>query len=310
MTIADFALFGAVPRFAPALQPHPAQDLERLAPLLQGVFERRYFANHGPLAQRLDAELAGLLGRRHAVCVVNWQLAVMLALKALDANGGVGLPERTRPGTHEALAWCGLNDVGGEAAWADVSDALSSAATHPARVLLLSLQAGEWIDAGEGGCIATDDDELAARLRTLRNFHPSHTERSGLLFRTNAKISEAQAAQALAALQGLDSRRAAQVQVHARLAAALDAPIQQRLQSAGHDIAAGLVLDWSGSQLDAAQAARLLAAEGVPTQRRDGWLTLPCHAGIDTGSVLALAERLNAIWREAAALHIAMEVLA
>lgn len=68
---------------------------------------------------------------------------------------------------------------------------------------MFSFHATKVLSGLEGGCIATNDDALAERLRTMRSFH----DRPGAprdLLRFNAKISEAQAAMLLLGLDRLD----------------------------------------------------------------------------------------------------------
>jgi dTDP-4-amino-4,6-dideoxyglucose len=67
---------------------------------------------------------------------------------------------------------------------------------------VFSFHATKILNGAEGGCIATDDDQLAETLRAMRSFHDGGT--AGGAFRLNAKISEAQAAMALLGLRHLD----------------------------------------------------------------------------------------------------------
>ncbi|WP_341963555.1 aminotransferase class I/II-fold pyridoxal phosphate-dependent enzyme [Pseudomonas sp. RC10] len=71
------------------------------------------------------------------------------------------------------------------------------------RAEIFSFHATKILSGAEGGCITTNDDALAARLRTLRSFHASDEHASGIL-RLNAKLSEAQAAMILLGLRHLD----------------------------------------------------------------------------------------------------------
>ncbi|MBI5783958.1 MAG: aminotransferase class I/II-fold pyridoxal phosphate-dependent enzyme [Rhodocyclales bacterium] len=64
---------------------------------------------------------------------------------------------------------------------------------------VFSFHATKVLNGTEGGCITTNDDILAARLRTIRSFHPSE-EFAVVPLRINAKMSEAQAAFALLGL--------------------------------------------------------------------------------------------------------------
>ncbi|MCW2308635.1 DegT/DnrJ/EryC1/StrS family aminotransferase [Rhodobium gokarnense] len=78
-------------------------------------------------------------------------------------------------------------------------------------VEVFSFHATKIVNGAEGGCITTNDDELAARLRTVANFHRSPADRDCKV-RINAKMTEAQAAMALMALsefeQYVDRNRA------------------------------------------------------------------------------------------------------
>jgi dTDP-4-amino-4,6-dideoxygalactose transaminase len=67
---------------------------------------------------------------------------------------------------------------------------------------VFSFHATKVLSAAEGGCISTDDDELAARLRNIRSSygagHSVHVRRTA-----NGRMSEAQAAIALLSLKSL-----------------------------------------------------------------------------------------------------------
>jgi dTDP-4-amino-4,6-dideoxy-D-glucose transaminase len=76
-----------------------------------------------------------------------------------------------------------------------------------------SFHATKLINAAEGGCITTNDDEVAARLRTLRSFSPAH-EFADVQPRMNGKMSEAQATMALLSLQDVDKNMSANRERH------------------------------------------------------------------------------------------------
>lgn len=67
-----------------------------------------------------------------------------------------------------------------------------------------SFHATKIISGAEGGCLTTNDDELAKRARTIRNFHNAETF-ANVGLRINGKMSEAQAAMALLSLDQYDS---------------------------------------------------------------------------------------------------------
>lgn len=231
----------------------PEEEAFRSA--FQGIFDRRFFANHGPLEQQLDAALADYLGVRHAVSMVNGTAALAILLRALDLQGEVILPSFTFPATAQALVWAGLkpvfSDVDPETqaisagivegligphtsavlgvhVWGRACDPEGLAALADRRGLTLlfdaahamgcsyrgkriggfgraemfSFHATKILNGAEGGCITTNDDDLAVRLRAMRSFHDVVPPVPGLL-RMNAKISEAQAAMTLLGLDQL-----------------------------------------------------------------------------------------------------------
>jgi dTDP-4-amino-4,6-dideoxygalactose transaminase len=83
-----------------------------------------------------------------------------------------------------------------------------------------SFHATKVLNGGEGGCITTNDAGLAARLRTIRNFHPGETF-VPVPTRMNGKMSEAQAALALLSLRQLPASIEANRRRHAAYAAVL-----------------------------------------------------------------------------------------
>ncbi|MBT6460486.1 MAG: aminotransferase class I/II-fold pyridoxal phosphate-dependent enzyme [Planctomycetaceae bacterium] len=66
-----------------------------------------------------------------------------------------------------------------------------------------SFHATKVLCGAEGGCLTTNDDELAGLIRTARNFHVSETF-ANVVPRINGKMTEAQAAITLLSLQDLD----------------------------------------------------------------------------------------------------------
>ncbi len=232
-------------------------ECDRLLEAIDGIFERRHYANHGPLERELDRRLAERLGVRHAVSVTNGTVAIMLLLSCLELEGDVIVPSFTFPGTVQALSWCGLEPVfcdvdpvthnlsaelveplirpGRTAAvlgvhlWGrpcdpDGLEALCAryqipllfdaahgfGCEHRGRPVgnfglaeTFSMHATKVLNGAEGGCITTNSDELADRLRTSRTFHETEA-RAAVPLRLNAKISEMQAAIALCSLDELD----------------------------------------------------------------------------------------------------------
>lgn len=69
---------------------------------------------------------------------------------------------------------------------------------------VFSFHATKVLSAAEGGCICTNDDELAARLRNIRSSYGAGPARQ-VLRTSNGRMSEAQAAVALLSLESFDS---------------------------------------------------------------------------------------------------------
>jgi len=253
--IGEWAAFGGAPAFSAPL--HVAQvnlpPWHEVEASFRGIFERRYFANHGPLVRELEGRLAELFGVRHAVCVTNGTVALTVLAATLGLEGEVIVPAFTFPATVQAISWAGLTPVlcdvdptthmvtedtlgpcitGRTAAILAVHlwgrpcqpERLESfAARHGLKLFFdachgiggtcggrriggfgdgeaFSFHATKVVGGGEGGCVTTNDDDTAAKLRTIRNFHPSETF-CAVPMRMNGKMSEAQAAMTLLGLK-------------------------------------------------------------------------------------------------------------
>ena len=256
-SIADWAIFGGQPAFAAPI--HVGQLClplwDGVEAAVRGIFERQWYANHGPLVHQLEQAFAEFIGVRHAIAVTNGTIALMIMAKALDMVGEVIVPAFTFPATAQALSWAGLTPVFGDVdpgthnlsakaardlvtprtrailgvhLWGRACDPTglrelaqefglrlvydachAVACTHRGArigglgdVEAFSFHATKILSATEGGCITTNDDALAARIRTIRSFHPGETH-APVSLRINGKMSEAQAAFALLSLADL-----------------------------------------------------------------------------------------------------------
>lgn len=255
MKTPSFALFGAKPAFE---NPLPIGQLyfpswERYEAAMRGIFDRQYYNNNGPLHDELEEKLRQFLGVKHAICVSNATLGLMMVADAMGLSGKVILPAFTFIASAQSLSWAGLEPVfcdvdldthqidlgqinalinkdvsaimgvnlwGGACnptALADLARAngvqLYFDSAHAfgcavdgvrignfGRAEVFSFHANNILSATEGGCICTDDDDLAARLRSIR---PSYgVEKPVNIVRVaNARMSEAQAAIALMSLE-------------------------------------------------------------------------------------------------------------
>lgn len=134
-----------------------------------------------------------------------------------------------------------------------------------------SFHATKVVNAAEGGCIATDDDELAARARTIRSFHPGE-HYAAVTARINGKMSEAQAGLALLSLAELESNITANRSRHIIYQQRLgDLPGMRLLTPEAHDTSnhqyVTVVIDSERAGLSRDQLALLLDAENIMCRR-------------------------------------------
>src|SRR3989304_6315826 len=97
MTTSSFAFFGAKPAFD---KPIPIGQLyfpswERYESAFRGIFSRQYYNNNGPLHGELEEKLQHFLGVKHAICVSNATLCLMMVADAMELSGKVILPAFT-----------------------------------------------------------------------------------------------------------------------------------------------------------------------------------------------------------------------
>lgn len=220
---------------------------------MQGIFERRYYTNHGPIVLELEEALSDFLQVRHAICVTNATIGLLMAADALGLSGSVILPSHTFIATAQSLKWNGLRPVfcdvdpethhiDPEAAsrlidkdvsgilgvhlWGGACDIsglqevcdqhglklyFDAAHAFGCRVAerpvggfgeleVFSFHATKVLNATEGGCVTTNDDDLAARLRNIRSSYGAGPP-VPVTKTSNGRMSEAQAAFALISLR-------------------------------------------------------------------------------------------------------------
>jgi dTDP-4-amino-4,6-dideoxygalactose transaminase len=211
--------------------------------MLDGILARRYYTNHGPLAQELEARLAEAHAVRHAVAVTNPAIALIMTLEALGLRGAVAMSALAPRGWVQAVTWAGLTplfcDV--DAAGFELTAATARAGLTPdasailagpadARGGLAALAVAHGLalvaegtpaaghevgllampglgdDAG-AACLLTDDGALAARLRNIRSSygagHPVPVVRTA-----NGRLSDVQAAMSLLSLETAEAATA------------------------------------------------------------------------------------------------------
>lgn len=261
MSAADFALFGATPCFDEII---PVGQMyfpswERYTEAMRGIFEREYYTNQGPLTDALEEKLQQFLGVKHAICVTNATIGLMMAAQALGLKGKVITPSFTFIATAQSLSWAGLEPVfcdvdrltqqvtpefiapllspdtsailavnlwGGSckpaelSAWAKqqgIPIFFDSAHAFGCRteagiigsfgeMEVFSFHATKILSATEGGCVCTNDDTLAARLRNIRSSYGAGYPVE-VVKTANGRMSEAQAAIALMSLEDFPKNR-------------------------------------------------------------------------------------------------------
>ena len=255
MTLSSFAHFGAQPLFD---KPLPIGQLyfpswQRYEAACRGIFERQYYNNNGPLLGEFEDKLRRFLKVKHAICVTNATLGLIMAADAMQLTGKVIVPAFTFIASVQAISWAGLEpvfcdihpethqiDIGKIEALIDPDvsaimgvnlwggsclpkELVELAKVHGLKLYfdsahafgstvdgvpignfgdaeVFSFHATKVLSAMEGGCICTNDDELAARLRSIRPSYGSEKPVS-IVRVANARMSEAQAAVGLMSLE-------------------------------------------------------------------------------------------------------------
>lgn len=273
--IETLAVFGGTPRFSRILPVGQLYfpDWESYEAEMRGIFEREYFTNHGPLARQFEQELADFLEVRHALCVTNATVGLVIVSVALSLTGKVIVPSFTFIASAQALTWAGLEPVfcdvevstghlsvelAEELITEDVKGILGvnlwggtcgprdfeSLAHHHGLSLffdsaqafgctasgrrlggygaaeVFSFHATKTLNSTEGGCITTNDDDLAARMRNIRSSYGAGSP-VDVPITTNGRFSEAQAALGRLSLSRFHANVERNAQLWARYAQAL-----------------------------------------------------------------------------------------
>ncbi|MDR2507587.1 MAG: aminotransferase class I/II-fold pyridoxal phosphate-dependent enzyme [Candidatus Accumulibacter sp.] len=258
---ADLAILGGEALFAQKLPAGQVNipEWERFEKISTGIFERKYYSNHGPLAQEFEERLIALFGTKHACTVTNATIGLALASKISGLKPGdrVIVPAFTFAATVQALTWAGLIPVFcdvdplthtmtaqtaapllngpdsreirailGVHLWGNACDIESLDALAREHGLLLffdaahavgcthkgisfgnfgacevfSFHAAHALNSTEGGCVATNDDELAERVRNIRSSYGRHAT-VPIPVNANGRFSEMQAAFGLLSLE-------------------------------------------------------------------------------------------------------------
>lgn len=109
----DLAINGALPAYEQPLhvgRPNIGSR-EKFMHYVDGIFDRRWLTNNGPLVQELEQRIADYLGVRHCVAICNGTVALEIAIRALGLASEVIVPSYTFIATAHALHWQGITPV-------------------------------------------------------------------------------------------------------------------------------------------------------------------------------------------------------
>jgi dTDP-4-amino-4,6-dideoxygalactose transaminase len=261
-TTKDFALFGAPPVFdkhIPIGQRY-FPSAQRYEAAFRGIFERQYYTEYGPLNRQLEQSLQQFLGVKHAICVTNETVALMMVANAMELTGKVILPAFNHIAAAQSLSWAGLEPVfcdvdpdtyqididqvsklidqdvsaimgvnlwggacnfqaltklakdSGVQLYFDSAHAFGCAVDgvrigNFGRAEVFSFHQSNILNATEGGCICTNDDELAAKLRVMRSSAGAGNVPAEVTKTVNGRMSEAQCAIALISLEDFSANQ-------------------------------------------------------------------------------------------------------
>lgn len=94
----------------PVTKPFLPQQEEYLK-YLDGIWQRQWLTNMGPLASELEMELKSHLGLNHLLFVTNGTIALQLALKALNITGEVITTPFSFVATTSSIVWEGCTPI-------------------------------------------------------------------------------------------------------------------------------------------------------------------------------------------------------
>lgn len=85
--------------------------IEEYRELLEGVWDRNWLTNNGPLVQQLEEELKSKLGLDHLLYVTNGTIALQLAIKALGLTREIITTPFSYVATTSSIVWEGCKPV-------------------------------------------------------------------------------------------------------------------------------------------------------------------------------------------------------
>jgi dTDP-4-amino-4,6-dideoxygalactose transaminase len=86
----------------------PIEEYEKF---LQGIWERNWFTNNGPLVKELEQSLKKYLGSEHLLFLGNGTIAIQIAIKALGLRGEIITTPFSYVATTSSIVWEGCSPV-------------------------------------------------------------------------------------------------------------------------------------------------------------------------------------------------------
>jgi len=109
----NFAIQGAQPHFASPLhvgRPNEG-DRKQFLECVEGMLDRRWYTNDGPLVKEFETRVQEFLGVKHCIAMCNATIALEIAIRALELKGEVIVPSYTFIATAHALQWQEVSPV-------------------------------------------------------------------------------------------------------------------------------------------------------------------------------------------------------
>lgn len=202
---------------------------------LKKIWKSNWLTNNGELVQELEARLSQRFGIRNVVCVNSGTSAIILTLRAMDIKDTISVSPNNFIATVSAPVFMGIkpefvddneeydspalvthlygipNMTGAKTVIYDASHAFTTTLgdvpiVHYGDASIVSFNAVKIFQAVEGGAVFTNNDEIAEKVRWLRNFG-FKTRYSFYGTGINCKLSEFHAAMGLCSLDLVDDTR-------------------------------------------------------------------------------------------------------
>ena len=84
---------------------------DRFLDRINGMLDRRWLSNDGPLVKDFEHEIAAYVGVNHCISLCNATIGLEIAIRALGLKGEVIIPSYTFVATAHALKWQGIKPV-------------------------------------------------------------------------------------------------------------------------------------------------------------------------------------------------------